>query len=159
MLKTSPTKRLEYLLKLPPRDKIARPIAIQQEEKTEIIVSVDAVLLLLIQFSNNAKTIPKITMDRFVSGIPHTTPTAIPVRAECPNASEKNAILLLTIIVPRMPNSGVIIRTARNAFLIKSYWNKEVIPLIYTSSFHKLWLCFGMAISFSFCSFTWRLGL
>ena len=67
------------------------------------------------------KTIPKITMDRFVSGIPHTTPTAIPVRAECPNASEKNAILLLTIIVPRMPNSGVIIRTARNAFLIKSY--------------------------------------
>ena len=42
-------------------------------------------------------------------------------RQECPSASEKNAILLLTIIVPRIPNSGVMIRTARNAFTIKSY--------------------------------------
>ena len=49
------------------------------------------------------------------------TPTAIPVKAECPSASEKNAILLLTIIVPRIPNNGVMIRTATNALTIKSY--------------------------------------
>ena len=121
ILKISPTNRLEYLLKFPPRDKIARPMAIQQEENTEMIVSVDAVLLLLIQFNNNAKAIPKITMDRFVSGIPNTTPTAIPVKAECPSASEKNAILLLTIIVPNIPNNGVMISTAINALTIKSY--------------------------------------
>ena len=35
MLKTSPTKRLEYLLKLPPFDKMASPTAIHAEEKTE----------------------------------------------------------------------------------------------------------------------------
>lgn len=33
MLRTSPTKRLEYLLKFPPFDRIARPIATEQEEK------------------------------------------------------------------------------------------------------------------------------
>lgn len=48
MLKTSPTKRLEYLLKLPPFDKMASPTAIHAEEKTEIIVSLDADALLLI---------------------------------------------------------------------------------------------------------------
>ena len=48
MLKTSPTKRLEYLLKLPPFDKMASPTAIHAEEKTEIIVSLDADALLLV---------------------------------------------------------------------------------------------------------------
>ena len=115
ILKISPTRRLEYLLKFPPLDKIARPMAIQQEENTDMIVSVDAVLLLLIQFNNSAKTTPKTTMERFVSGIPHITPTAIPVNAECPRASEKNAILLFTIIVPRMANSGVIIIIAKKS--------------------------------------------
>ena len=56
MLRTSPTKRLEYLLKFPPFDRIARPIATEQEEKTEIIVSVDTVLLLPILFNSSANT-------------------------------------------------------------------------------------------------------
>ena len=43
-----PTKRAEYLLKFPPLDKMASPTATLQEEKTEIIVSVEALLLLLI---------------------------------------------------------------------------------------------------------------
>ena len=119
ILKTSPTRRLEYLLKFPPFDRIARPMATEQEEKTEIIVSVDAVLLLPILFNNSANTTAKITMEIFVSGIPHTTPTAIPVSAECPRASEKYAIFLLTIMVPISPNSGVMISIAANAIFIK----------------------------------------
>ncbi len=92
MLRTSPTKRLEYLLKFPPFDRIARPIATEQEEKTEIIVSVDTVLLLPILFNSSANTTAKITMEIFVSGIPHTTPTAIPSVRNASRASEKYAI-------------------------------------------------------------------
>ena len=109
----------QYLLKFPPFDRIARPIATEQEEKTEIIVSVDTVLLLPILFNSSANTTAKITMEIFVSGIPHTTPTAIPVSAECPRASEKYAIFLLTIMVPISPNSGVMISIAANAIFIK----------------------------------------
>ena len=45
ILKISPTSKLEYLLKFPPFDKMASPIATEHEENTEIIVSVDAVEL------------------------------------------------------------------------------------------------------------------
>lgn len=48
-------------------------------------------------------------------------PMAIPVRAECPNASEKNAILLLTIMVPNMAKIGVTNTIAINAFFINAY--------------------------------------
>ena len=61
------------------------------------------------------------TIDIFVSEIPSIMPIAIPVNAECPKASEKNASLLFTIIVPKIPNSGVMINIAINAFFIKSY--------------------------------------
>ena len=40
ILKISPTNRLEYLLKFPPFERIASPIATEQEEKTDMIVSV-----------------------------------------------------------------------------------------------------------------------
>lgn len=90
-----------------------------EQVKTEIIVSVDTVLLLPILFNSSANTTAKITMEIFVSGIPHTTPTAIPVSAECPRASEKYAIFLLTIMVPISPNSGVMISIAANAIFIK----------------------------------------
>ena len=45
MLRISPTRMLEYLLKFPPLDKIASPMAMLQEEKTEITVSVEALPL------------------------------------------------------------------------------------------------------------------
>ena len=48
MLKISPTKMLEYLLKFPPLDKIASPRAMLKEENTEITVSVEAATRLLI---------------------------------------------------------------------------------------------------------------
>ena len=48
MLRISPTKIAEYLLKLPPLDRIARPIAVLQLAKTEMMVSVAARFLRLI---------------------------------------------------------------------------------------------------------------
>ena len=71
---------------------------------------------------------PNTTIVILVSATPKMTPNAIPVNAECPNASEKNAILRLTIIVPNIPNSGVMINMATNAFLINPYSN----PVSYT---------------------------
>jgi len=127
MLRTSPTSMLEYLLKFPPFDNIARPIATEHDENTEIIVSVDAIFMLPILLRSSAKMIAKITIDKDVSPTPNTTPTAIPVNAECPSASEKYAIFLLTIIVPIIPNKGVIMSTAIRAFLIKSKLNQEAI--------------------------------
>ena len=126
MLKISPTSNAEYLLKLPPFDKIASPSAILAEEKTEISVSVDAVLFSAILFKSSANTIAKRIIESVVSFIPSTAPIAIPVNAECPNESEKNAIFLFTIIVPRIPNNGVMIRTANSAFFIKPYSNHSV---------------------------------
>ncbi len=121
MLKISPTNKLEYLEKLPPFDKITRPRAVLKEENTEMIVSVDTVFLDFIRFNTSANIMANMTIEIFVSMTPSTTPIAIPVKAECPRASEKKAILLLTIIVPRIPNKGVISRIAKKAFFIKSY--------------------------------------
>ena len=50
---------------------------------------------------------------------PKRIPTAIPVKAPCPKESAKNDILLLTTIVLRSPNKGVIIKIAIKAFFIK----------------------------------------
>jgi hypothetical protein len=82
MLRISPTRRLEYLEKFPPRDRIIKPIAILQEEKTDITVSVDKVFLRFIKFNNRANIIAYKTIDIFVSIIPNMVPTAIPVSAE-----------------------------------------------------------------------------
>ena len=56
----------------------------------------------------------------FIFDIPKTIPNAIPVNAECPNASEKNAILLFTIIVPKIANTGVTKIIAISAFFINA---------------------------------------
>ena len=53
--------------------------------------------------------------------IPNNTPIAIPVSAEWPNASEKNAIFLFTIIVPIIANIGADNNIAINAFFINVY--------------------------------------
>ena len=92
MLKTSPTNKFEYFEKLPPDDKITRPNAVPNEENTEIIVSVDTVFFRFIRFSPNANITANISIETFLLAKPNTTPIPIPVYAECPNASEKNAI-------------------------------------------------------------------
>ena len=70
------------------------------------------------------------------------TPKAIPVNAECPNAYEKNAILLLTTILPNSPNKSPVNKIAIKAFFIKfvlshSKGNKISINL-YKISINKL---------------------
>ena len=64
ILNTSPTRILEYLLKLPPFDNIASPIATEQEENTDIIVSV-AIPALPILFKSNAN--PFLKKNQFFS--------------------------------------------------------------------------------------------
>lgn len=121
ILSISPTKNEEYLEKFPPLERITSPIAVLKEENTEIIVSFDIRFICLILLSSKANMTANTTIDIFVSEIPSIMPIAIPVNAECPKASEKNASLLFTIIVPKIPNSGVMINIAINAFFIKSY--------------------------------------
>ena len=86
--------------------------------------------MLLIWLRSKAKAIANTHMERLVSSIPNTTPMAMPVRAECPKASEKKAIFRFTIMVPIIPNKGVMISTARKAYFIKSYSSQEKIPMI-----------------------------
>jgi hypothetical protein len=125
ILKISPTSNPVYFEKLPPLDKMTRPMDILREEKTEMTVSVETVFLRFILFKSNANTTANTSIAMFVSAIPNNVPIATPVMAECPKASEKNAILLFTIIVPRIPNKGVTIRIARRAFFIKLYCTQE----------------------------------
>lgn len=54
--------------------------------------------------------------DIFTLDIPNSVPIAIPHIAECPRASEKKAILLFTIIVPNIANTGDTNIIAINAF-------------------------------------------
>ena len=61
----------------------------------------------------------------FILLIPSRVPSAIPVNAEWPNASEKNAILLFTIIVPNIANIGDTNKIAINAFFINVYCIKS----------------------------------
>ena len=89
ILRISPTNKLEYLAKLPPLDKIIRPMATTKDEKADMTVSVDIVLLLLILFNNKANMVANTMVTILVFIIPIIAPIAIPVSAECPKASEK----------------------------------------------------------------------
>ena len=93
------------------------------------MVSAPALPRYFIQFKKRAKRMPNTIMEIVVSMTPSTTPMAIPVIAECPRASEKKAIRLLTIIVPSRPKSGVMRMTARKACRINSYSNISVLLL------------------------------
>ena len=44
MLRISPTRSAEYFEKLPPRERMTSPAAVEREEKTEITVSFSAIL-------------------------------------------------------------------------------------------------------------------
>ena len=57
-----------------------------------MIVSDSIPCLLFILLRRSANKTANTIMDIFVSETPKTTPIAIPVSAECPSASEKNAI-------------------------------------------------------------------
>jgi hypothetical protein len=86
-----------------------------------MMVSVDVVVEALTMDIPRASRIEKASMAHNGSDMPRMTPMAIPVSAECPRASEKKAILLLTTIVPKIPNMGVMSRIAKRAFCIKPW--------------------------------------
>lgn len=85
-----------------------------------MIVSVEAVLLFLIQVMNKEKSTEKTTSDKRGDTEPSSTPMAIPVKAPCPRESEKKAMRFDTTIVLSRPKSGVTSMMARKAFFMKS---------------------------------------
>ena len=94
------------------------PKAIDIEENTPIIVSVEEVPLFLITVIAIAKQTENKVAPHIGSIPPKSIPRAIPVNAPCPNESAKKDILLLTTIVLNKPNSGVIIKIAIKAFFM-----------------------------------------
>ena len=73
------------------------------------------------RFISRAKTMAKTTMTALYRVMPSSTPMPTPVRAEWPRASEKKAMPLLTTMVPRRANRGMMSSTANRALRIKSY--------------------------------------
>ena len=118
MLSMSPIRYELYLLKEPPNDSSASPSASAIDANTLMIVSAPYVVLSLTKFSSTENSTANTIIDRLMSMNPNTTPTAMPQSAECPIASEKNAIFLFTIIVPISANIGADIRMASNAFFM-----------------------------------------
>ncbi len=119
MERISPIKYPEYFAKPPYAERITTPSAIPIEENTPIIVSdeeiFDSIMLEIPSENNTAKPKREIA----ILSTPSITPIAIPVNAQWPIASEKNDILLFTIIVPTSPNKGAIRIIAKKAFFIK----------------------------------------
>ena len=66
-----------------------------------------------------ANATAKATATIVGAAMPQIQPMAMPVKAECPSASEKKLILPVTIMVEVKPNKGAIKITASNAFRIK----------------------------------------
>ena len=91
-------------------------------ENTPIKVSAAWLLLLRTKLNRRENTIEKTTATQVGAAIPIIHPMAMPVKAECPKASEKKLILPVTIIVDVSPNRGASKRIARKAFFMKSQW-------------------------------------
>lgn len=119
ILSKSPIRKDEYLANPPPLERITVPMAIDADENTPIIVSVEDVLFLLTIDIRMARTRENKSMAHKGLPIPRITPIAIPVKVEWPIASEKKASLLLTTIVLKSPNVGATNKIAKNAFFIK----------------------------------------
>ena len=119
MLRRSPIKKLEYLAKPPPLDRITVPSAIEADENTPIIVSVEDVLFLFTIEIIMARAMEKSIIAHKGFPIPNMTPMAIPVKVEWPMASEKKASLLLTTMVLKSPKVGATNKIAKRAFFIK----------------------------------------
>ena len=101
-------------------DSTSTPAATDVDEKTLMIVSVDAAPVCLIRQISSAQTMPNTSIASKSLDTPSRMPSPMPVSALCPRASEKNAICWLTAIVPSSPSSGVSSRIARSALTMKS---------------------------------------
>ena len=100
------------------------PRAIAVEEKTLMMVSEEDIPSFTFVMARLRK-MPKAIIQNKGSHKPKSMPIPTPVKALCPNASEKNAILLLTVMVPKSAKRGASNNTAKKAFFIKSYCKKE----------------------------------
>lgn len=118
MLKRSPIKYVENLLKDPPLDIIIKPRAIAVDEKTPITVSAPVRVRFLMYVIKIAKAIEKIISEISGEVDPNKVPIAIPVNAPCPSESEKKAILFDTTIVESKPNNGVTKKIAMKPLII-----------------------------------------
>ena len=86
-----------------------------------MMVSEEAILAAFTFVMTKLRKIPNASIARMGLSNPKSTPSPMPVKALCPRASEKNAILLFTAMVPKRAKSGAISTAARKAFFIKSY--------------------------------------
>ena len=96
------------------------PRATAVEENTPITVSLDMWALRCTTLNSSANTMAKSTAQGVGARAPASVPTAMPVKALCPSASEKKLILLVTTMGESRPNRGVITNTAKKAFFINS---------------------------------------
>jgi hypothetical protein len=117
----SPIIKFENLSRFPLIESKTIPNAIPAEENTPIIVSEDDFSLSVTYDIPRAKTIENIKTEKLELENPKTAPSEAPVRAQCPIASEKKAILLCTIIVPTSAKAGEINNIAKRAFFMKLY--------------------------------------
>ena len=114
-------RRLLNLVKLwPPKVLKKMPRATAAEEKTLMAVSLAMWVFCRTRVKSRAMTTEKRTAAPTGCARPQRAPMAMPVKAECPRASEKKAIRLSTTMVDSRPNRGVTTRTASRAFFIKS---------------------------------------
>ena len=123
MASTSPTSRALYLENPPLRDSIISPRAMPAEENTEIVVSAPVFPFWLMRLMSSAHRMPNTSRLTVSFRMPRSSPRPTPARALWPRASEKNAIFLLTAMVPSSPKRGVSISSARRAFFMKPYLN------------------------------------
>ena len=120
--KMSPMRYLLYLVKLPPpRVATKMPRATALLEKTPMRVSAAWLERLLTKENSSAKTTLNRMAAQMGAAMPQMAPMAMPVKAECPRASEKKLIRPVTIIVDIRPNRGAISSSASRAFFIKSH--------------------------------------
>ena len=95
------------------------PRATAVEENTPITVSLARAERRRTRLNSRANTTAKSTAAQVGSLKPQMAPMAMPVKAECPKASEKKDIRLWTTMVDNTPNRGEMTSTASRAFFIK----------------------------------------
>ena len=109
---------MNFVKLFPPSVAMKMPSATAVEEKTPMIVSADCRERLRTNENNSANAAARATAQTVGCSEPHRTPMAMPVKPECPSASEKKLIRPVTIMVESRPNSGARMQTASSAFFM-----------------------------------------
>ena len=103
-----------------PRVLMKMPRATAAEEKTLMAVSLAMLVCWRTRVNSRAITRENTTAAPTGWVKPHRAPMAMPVKAECPRASEKKAMRLSTTMVESRPKRGVTTRTANRACFMKN---------------------------------------